>query len=74
VSRLPRITGKVLVAALQRLGFIVIRVNGSHHHLHKIGSNLVTVPVHPGEILSPMVIKSVLKQADLDVDELIEVL
>jgi len=74
VSRLPRITGKVLVASLQRLGFIVIRVNGSHHHLHKLGSNLVTVPVHSGEILSPMIIKSVMKQAGLDVDELLELL
>ena len=74
MSRLPRITGKVMVTALQELGFKVIRVNGSHHHLHKIGSNLVTVPVHSGEILSPMVIKSVLKQAGLEVDELIELL
>jgi predicted RNA binding protein YcfA (HicA-like mRNA interferase family) len=74
VSRLPRITGKVLVAALERLEFKVIRVNGSHHHLHKLGSNLVTVPIHSGDILSPMVIKSVLKQAGLDVDELIELL
>jgi predicted RNA binding protein YcfA (HicA-like mRNA interferase family) len=74
VSRLPKITGKVLLAALQGLGFMVIRVNGSHHHLHKPGGNLVTVPVHSGEILSPMVIKSVLKQAGLSVDDLIELL
>ena len=74
MSRLPRITGKALVAALKGLGFEVIRVSGSHHHLHKPGSNLVTVPVHAGEILSPMVIKSVLKQADLDVDDLIKFL
>ena len=74
MSRLPRITGKVLLAALQGLGFKVIRVNGSHHHLHKPGGNLVTVPVHSGEILSPMVIKSVLKQAGLSVDDLIELL
>lgn len=74
MSRLPRITGKVLVTALQSAGFKVIRVNGSHHHLHKMGSNLVTVPVHSGEILSQMVIKSVLKHASLDVDDLIKLL
>ena len=74
MSRLPRITGKTLVSALQGRGFIVIRINGSHHHLHKPGSNLVTVPVHPGEILSSLVIKSALKQANLSVDELIELL
>ncbi|MFZ3132253.1 MAG: type II toxin-antitoxin system HicA family toxin [Desulfosporosinus sp.] len=74
MSRLPRTTGKALVAALQSAGFKVIRVTGSHHHLHKIGSNLVTVPVHAGEILSPIIIKSVLKQAGLDVDDLIKLL
>jgi len=74
VSRMPRITGKELVVALQRARFSVIRINGSHHHLHKIGSNLATVPVHPGETLSPFLIKSVLNQAGLDVDELIKLL
>jgi len=74
VSRLPRITGKVLVAALQKMEFVIIRIKGSHHHMHKTGSNLVTVPVHGGEILSSMVIKSVLKQAGLEVDDLIKFL
>ena len=33
MSRLPGITGKQLIAALERMGFEEIRVRGSHHYL-----------------------------------------
>jgi predicted RNA binding protein YcfA (HicA-like mRNA interferase family) len=31
MSRLPRITGKEMIAALAVIGFEVVRVKGSHH-------------------------------------------
>ncbi len=71
---MPRITGKQLVAALERAGFVIIRISGSHHHLHKDGGTLVTVPVHTGEIISPFILKSILKQAGLSADELMRLL
>jgi len=58
MTRLPRVTGKKVVLALKGAGFIVVKINGSHHHLYKPGRNLVTVPVHTGETLSPMLIKN----------------
>jgi len=66
MTRMPRVTGKKVVSVLKSTGFTVIRVTGSHHHLHKPGSKLVTVPVHSGETLSPMLIKSILEQACLN--------
>lgn len=52
MSRLPRVTGKEVVNALKRAGFVVVRIQGSHHHLRRPGAkSLVTVPVHSGEIL-----------------------
>jgi len=74
MTRMPRTTGRKVVAALKRTGFTVVRVTGSHHHLHKPGGKLVTVPVHAGETLSPMLLKSILEQADLTVNELIDLL
>ena len=74
MTRMPRITGKKVISALKSAGFIVVRVTGSHHHLHKPGSRLVTVPVHAGETLSPMLIKSILEQAGLTVEEFMELL
>ena len=74
MTRMPRVTGKKVISALKSAGFIVVRVTGSHHHLHKPGIKLVTVPVHAGETLSPMLIKSILEQAGLTVEEFIELL
>lgn len=74
MTRLPRTTGRKIVAALKRAGFEVVRITGSHHHLHKPGSRLVTVPVHTKETLSPIILKSILEQAGLTVDELINLL
>lgn len=74
MTRMPRVTGKKVVSALKGAGFIVVRVAGSHHHLHKPGSQLVTVPVHAGETLSPMLLKSILEQAGLTIEEFIELL
>jgi predicted RNA binding protein YcfA (HicA-like mRNA interferase family) len=74
MTRMPRVTGKKVVSALKKAGFIVVRVTGSHHHLHKPGGKLVTVPVHTGETLSPMLIKSILEQAGLSIEEFIKLL
>ncbi|MHB1043095.1 MAG: type II toxin-antitoxin system HicA family toxin [Eubacteriales bacterium] len=74
MTRMPRVTGKKVVSALKSAGFIVVRVTGSHYHLYKPGSKLVTVPVHSGEVLSPMLLKSILEQAGMTVNELIDLL
>ncbi len=33
MTKLPRASGKDLVAALGKLGFQVVRIRGSHHYL-----------------------------------------
>jgi predicted RNA binding protein YcfA (HicA-like mRNA interferase family) len=33
MSRLPRVTGRQLILALQKIGFVVAMIRGSHHHL-----------------------------------------
>ncbi|MGB9846765.1 MAG: type II toxin-antitoxin system HicA family toxin [Desulfotomaculales bacterium] len=75
MSRLPRVTGKEVVNALKKAGFVVIRIQGSHHHLRKPGTkSLVTVPVHPGEIIKPKLLKNVLEQAGITPEELKELI
>lgn len=74
MTRMPRTTGKEVASALKRAGFVEIRASGSHVHLFKEGSGLVTVSVHAGEILKPKTLKSILEQAKLSVEELIQLL
>jgi predicted RNA binding protein YcfA (HicA-like mRNA interferase family) len=75
MPKLPRVTGKDVLAALLRAGFQEIRAKGSHHHLVRAGSaKVVTVPVHPGEIVPPKTMKSILEQAELTTEEFLELL
>jgi predicted RNA binding protein YcfA (HicA-like mRNA interferase family) len=50
MTGIPRLTGKKVVSALKSAGFILVRVNGNHHNLHKPGGKMVTVPVHAGKL------------------------
>ena len=68
---MPRVTGQELVRALSRLGWVVIAQRGSHAQLkHPVRSGRVTVPLHAGETLGPGLLRSILNQAGLAVDDL----
>ena len=78
MARLPRVSGKRVVRALRKRGYEVFNVRGSHHYLHRWEddrwSPIVTVPVHGNKILKLKTLKNILKQADLSVEEFIELL
>jgi predicted RNA binding protein YcfA (HicA-like mRNA interferase family) len=78
VPRLPRVTGKEVIRALERDGFEIFRITGSHYHLHKWGEDhwggIVTVPVHPGETIYPKLLRSILSQTHLTVERFIRLL
>ena len=68
--KLPRdVSGPEAVKALQRLGFIVTRQDGSHIRLSKSG-RYVTIPNH--RALVPKTLQSILRQAGVTLDEFVE--
>jgi len=70
MSRLPRVTGSDLLAALNKAGFAVLRIKGSHHFLcHKDGRSTV-VPVHSGETIGPGLLHKILRDCQIKVEEL----
>jgi predicted RNA binding protein YcfA (HicA-like mRNA interferase family) len=78
MPRLPRVNGKQVIRALRKKEYEVFNVRGSHHYLHRWEgdrwSPIVTVPVHGNKILKLKTLGSILKQADLSVEEFIELL
>ena len=74
MSRNPRVTGSDLVAALGKLGFSVLRVKGSHHFLHHEGGRNTVVPAHSGETIGPGLLNKILRDGELSVDELRQLL
>ena len=72
---LPRITGRELVRALGKHGWVVVVQKGSHAQLkHPSRSGRVTVPLHAGETIGPGLLRSILSQAGVTVEELQAVL
>ncbi|MEP7013625.1 MAG: type II toxin-antitoxin system HicA family toxin [Acidobacteriota bacterium] len=71
MSRLPKATGKEVLAVLQRKGFVLTHVRGSHHYLRKSGvGGLVVVPVHGNHTLPVGTLRSILRQAGLTAEDL----
>lgn len=75
MPKLPRITSRKLIRALLRAGFYVHHQTGSHVNLrHNVKLHLrIVVPQHSGD-LAPKTIKSILVQAELTVEEFLELL
>jgi predicted RNA binding protein YcfA (HicA-like mRNA interferase family) len=74
MTRLPRLTGVEIVAALQRAGFEVVRIKGSHHRLRHPDGRVTVVPVHRGETLGPGLMASILRDVELTRDDLLALL
>ena len=69
MTRLPRIRATEAIAALRKVGFEVVRVKGSHHVLARTDGRTTVIPVHAGEDLGPGLLRQILRDAELSVDE-----
>lgn len=74
MRRLPRPKGRELVRALEREGFTVDRSRGSHHFLKHADGRATTVPIHSGETIGPGLLRAILRDVELSVDELADLL
>lgn len=70
----PAITGKALVAALKKSGFVVARIKGSHHILKHPDGRMTIVAVHAGETIGTGLLAKVLQDCELSREELQELL
>ena len=75
-GKLPALDGKRVVRALERAGFVVDRVVGSHYvmALPEDVARTVTVPVHSARDLKPGTLRSIIRQAGFSVEEFKELL
>ena len=74
-QRLPTLTARQVIRALERAGFVVSRTSGSHCRLINPGNptRKVTVPVHSTD-LKRGTLRSIISQAGLTVAEFIKLL
>jgi predicted RNA binding protein YcfA (HicA-like mRNA interferase family) len=73
--RLPRVDCRQLVRALKRAGFEEQRQRGSHLHMRRASDGKrVTVPIHQGRTVPVGTLRAILRDADVTVDEFLDLL
>jgi predicted RNA binding protein YcfA (HicA-like mRNA interferase family) len=74
MTKLPAITGEELIAALQKIGFYIVRQKGSHVRMKHQDDRVVSIPCHSGKTISKGLLLKIMRDADLTKHELIELL
>ncbi len=69
MSQLPSLTGKDVIKVLNKVGFEVARVKGSHHILAHPDGRKTVVPVHSGETIGRGLFYQILRDCKLTKDE-----
>jgi predicted RNA binding protein YcfA (HicA-like mRNA interferase family) len=70
----PAVRGERVVRALERAGFKVARITGSHHIMRHPDGRGTTIPVHPGRDVAKGTLRGILDDVGLSVDELRDLL
>ena len=65
MSTFPALNGPQLIKALRRLGFDLIRINGSHYFLRHPDGRCTVVPVHRGETIGRGLVAQILRDCEI---------
>jgi predicted RNA binding protein YcfA (HicA-like mRNA interferase family) len=74
MPKLPTVTADEVIKALEKTGFQVVRQKGSHVRLRNQNNLVATVPVHKGKTLGKGLLRKILRDVDLTVDEFTKLL
>ena len=66
-TKYPKLTGKELIKILQKYGFEVSRIRGSHHFLKHSDGRATVVPVHRGESIGPGLLNKISKDTEVEI-------
>lgn len=75
MPRAPTVSSRKFINVLKRKGFVLHRVRGSHHiYVRKSDQLSVSVPVHAGRDLGRGIMRALLKDAEITLEEFLEFL
>ncbi len=74
MSFIPILKFKEFARILKLLGYFEVRQKGSHVIFENVKGNNITVPNHKGKTLGKGLIRSLINNLDIEVDEFIKIL
>ena len=72
MMKLPVVTGEKMAKIVSKLDFIMVHQKGSHQIWKHDDGRITTIPIHPGKNLSKGLIRQILNDIDLSVQEFIK--
>jgi predicted RNA binding protein YcfA (HicA-like mRNA interferase family) len=69
MAPVPSVRGERIVRALERAGFEVARIHGSHHVMRHPDGRGTTVPVHQGRDVSKGTLRGIPADIDMTIAE-----
>jgi predicted RNA binding protein YcfA (HicA-like mRNA interferase family) len=70
MPQVPAVPGGKVVKALERAGFTVARISGSHHIMTHPDGRSVSVPVHSGRDMAKGTLRNILAITGLTAEDL----
>jgi predicted RNA binding protein YcfA (HicA-like mRNA interferase family) len=74
MSRLPGVKPEEAIRCLQKLGFEIVRVRGSHYQLHNPTTKKRATVVHHTRDLTKATLSSIIRQTGLTAEEFLALL
>lgn len=77
MADLPAVSGRTAIRAFEKAGFVVLanRGKGSHCLMRRPeGGRLLTIPVHSNRDLATGTLRSLIRAADLTIEQFVELL
>jgi len=65
----PVLKPREVARILERLGFVEVRQRGSHKQYRHLDGRSTTVPFHPGRDISPLLLRKIVKDINLTMEE-----
>jgi predicted RNA binding protein YcfA (HicA-like mRNA interferase family) len=61
-EKLIVLSGKDLVKLLEKLGFVIVRIEGSHHRMKHQDGRVTTIPVHKNENIPKGLMRKIIRE------------
>ena len=74
MPKLPSIKGKKLVKILNKMGWLLDHIQGSHYILRNESSKKLTIPVHGNKEIPKGTLLGILSDAGISKDQIIDIL
>jgi len=69
MTKLARLSGKKLLRLLEKEGFVVKRIKGSHHFLKHHDGRQTVIPIHSKETIGPGLLSKILRDIELSKED-----